>query len=143
MSGAAAAARPILLVGCGKMGGALLAGWRERRIAPHFVVVEPEAAAPAALRRRDSAPLAPATLPADLEPAAIVLAVKPQSLDDVLPPYRRFAARGAVFLSIAAGKTLGYSARAARRGRGGGAGHAEHAGGDRPRHRRRLRQSSG
>ena len=36
--------RPILLVGCGKMGGALLAGWRERRVAPHFVVVEPAGA---------------------------------------------------------------------------------------------------
>jgi len=108
--GARSAARPILLVGCGKMGGALLAGWRERGIAPHFIVVEPEAtvaAAPDVTLHRS-----PATLPAELDPAAIVLAVKPQSLDAVLPPYRSFAARGAVFLSIAAGKTLGYYGRA-------------------------------
>jgi len=107
--GAQAAARPILLVGCGRMGGALLAGWRERAIAPHFVVVEPDAAVVAApevtLHR------SPATLPVAIDPAAIVFAVKPQSLDAVLPPYRPFAARGAVFLSIAAGKTLGYYGR--------------------------------
>jgi len=103
-----AAANPILLVGCGKMGGALLAGWRERRIAPRFIVVEPAdvPAAPDVTHHR-----APAELDADLAPAAIVLAVKPQSLDVVLPPYRALAARGVPFLSIAAGKTLGYFAR--------------------------------
>jgi pyrroline-5-carboxylate reductase len=103
-----AGARPILLVGCGKMGGALLAGWRERRIAPRFIVVEPAdvATAPGVTHLRS-----PAALPADLAPAAIVLAVKPQSLDEVLPPYRGLAARGIPFLSIAAGKTLGYFAR--------------------------------
>jgi pyrroline-5-carboxylate reductase len=99
---------PIVLVGCGKMGGALLAGWRERRIAPRFIVVEPAdvPAAPDVTHHRS-----PAALPADLAPAAIVLAVKPQSLDEVLPPYRGLAQRGVPFLSIAAGKTLGYFAR--------------------------------
>jgi pyrroline-5-carboxylate reductase len=103
--------RPIVLVGCGKMGGALLAGWRERRIASHFIVVEP-AGAPAVAGLADvTLHHAAATLPADLDPAAIVLAVKPQALDEVLPPYRGFAGRGTAFLSIAAGKTLGYFAR--------------------------------
>jgi pyrroline-5-carboxylate reductase len=100
--------RPILLVGCGKMGGALLAGWRERSVAPRFVVVEP-AGAPAAAEIEVHA--GPTTLAADLAPAAIVLAVKPQSLAEALPAYRRFAADGTVFLSIAAGKTLGFFAR--------------------------------
>ncbi len=103
--------RPIVLVGCGKMGGALLTGWRERHIAPHFHVVEP-ADAPAAENLPDvTLHRAAASLPADLDPATIVLAVKPQALDEVLPPYRSFAARGTPFLSIAAGKTLGYFAR--------------------------------
>jgi pyrroline-5-carboxylate reductase len=99
---------PILLVGCGKMGGALLTGWRERRIAPRFIVVEPAdvPAAPDLTHHRSAAALA-----SDLAPAAIVLAVKPQSLDEVLPPYRALAERGIPFLSIAAGKTLGYFAR--------------------------------
>ena len=39
-----------------------------------------------------------------------MLAVKPQSMDDVLPDLKRFADEGSVFLSIAAGKTLKYFA---------------------------------
>ena len=35
----------LILVGCGKMGGALLTGWLERRFADQIVVVEPEEAA--------------------------------------------------------------------------------------------------
>jgi pyrroline-5-carboxylate reductase len=100
---------PILLVGCGKMGGALLAGWRERRVAQNFVVVEP------ALTKAPGADVAlhptPASLPPSLVPAAIVFAVKPQSLAEVAPAYRGFAGH-APFLSIAAGKTLAFFARA-------------------------------
>jgi pyrroline-5-carboxylate reductase len=91
------------------MGGALLAGWRERAAASRFIVVEPMPAAGVATS--DAALLAdPSALAADLVPAAIVFAVKPQSLDAVAPQYRRFAGR-APFLSIAAGKTLAYFAR--------------------------------
>ena len=43
-------------------------------------------------------------------PEIVVLAVKPQSMDGVLPDLKRFADEGAVFLSIAAGKTLKYFA---------------------------------
>ncbi len=109
MSAPAAAARPVLLVGCGKMGGALLKGWQARRIAPAFVVVEP--AGPPAAGAEVAWHSDAASLPAELEPAAVVLAVKPQSLDAVLPAYQRFARRGTPFLSIAAGKSLGYFAR--------------------------------
>jgi pyrroline-5-carboxylate reductase len=104
------AARPILLVGCGKMGGALLAGWRERKIAPNFLVVEP--AAPDLVAADVTLHRTPDSLPADLvPPAAVVFAVKPQSLGEVLPPYRGFVRPGTIFLSIAAGKTLGFFAR--------------------------------
>ena len=43
-------------------------------------------------------------------PEIVVLAVKPQTMDAVLPDLRRFADAGSVFLSIAAGKTLKYFA---------------------------------
>jgi pyrroline-5-carboxylate reductase len=98
---------PILLVGCGKMGGALLAGWRERKVASAYAVVEP-AGAPAAPDVTGYA--TPEQLPRGLAPSAIVFAVKPQSLDEVTPHYRRFVP-ATPFLSIAAGKTLGYFAR--------------------------------
>lgn len=87
----------ILLVGCGKMGGAMRAGWLEagRRVA----VVEPGPHAP------EGAVATPDALPADLRPAAVVLAVKPQEAAKVLPAYARFAG-SAVFLSIMAGTTI-------------------------------------
>ena len=93
------------------MGAALLAGWSKTKIAAAFYVVEP--AAPkriAGVRYYATA----AKLPQDLAPALVVLAVKPQALDAILPDYRRFAGR-ATFLSIAAGKTLAALARGSRR----------------------------
>lgn len=99
----------ILLVGCGKMGGALLAGWLDQGIDPGgVVVVDPHydaAEAPAGVRSFASA----ASLPGDFSPDVILLAVKPQVMDEVLPPYARFGR--AVFLSIAAGRTIASIAR--------------------------------
>lgn len=94
---------PLLLVGCGKMGGAMLAGWRERGLS-RAVVVDPFlAAAPAgATLLRDAA-----EIPADLAPAAVVLAIKPQEAAATLPHYARFAG-SAVFVSVMAGKTVGF-----------------------------------
>jgi len=43
-------------------------------------------------------------------PEIVVLAVKPQTMDAALADLKRFADEGAVFLSIAAGKTLRYFA---------------------------------
>ena len=96
---------PILLVGCGRMGGAMLAGWRERGLAPS-IAVDP---APEAARMAgpDLTVVADASIiPADFSPAAVVLAVKPQTAADALPPHARHAGR-AVFLSIMAGRTIG------------------------------------
>jgi pyrroline-5-carboxylate reductase len=104
----AKARRGILLVGCGKMGGALLAGWKKRRLAQSMAVVEPQAAPmPKGVKRHAT----PDTLPKSFAPSAIVFAVKPQSLAEMMPAYRRFADGGTVFLSIAAGKTLRFFAR--------------------------------
>jgi pyrroline-5-carboxylate reductase len=99
-----AAIPSILLVGGGKMGSAMLAGWRERGLAPSMVV-DP---APDAARLADSdlTVVADASaIPAGFQPAAIVLAVKPQNAGAVLPAYVGLA-RGAVVLSIMAGRTI-------------------------------------
>jgi pyrroline-5-carboxylate reductase len=105
---AAKARRGILLVGSGKMGGALLAGWKKRRIAYNIAVVEP---APTPMPKGVKRHATPTTLPKSFAPSAIVFAVKPQALAELLPAYRRFADGGTVFLSIAAGKTLKFFAR--------------------------------
>jgi pyrroline-5-carboxylate reductase len=100
----------LLLVGCGKMGGALLRGWLDRGVSPRDVtVVEPNAGPITDLKTRGVTILADAKdLAADIKPAAVLLAVKPQMMDGALPPYRRFVRPDTVFLSIAAGKTIAY-----------------------------------
>ena len=101
--------RPLLLVGCGKMGGAMLAGWRESGIAAAGVtVVEPAGAAEFADAPDVTVCGDADALTADLDPEVIVFAVKPQQMDAVAPAYARFAGGDCVFLSIAAGKTIGY-----------------------------------
>jgi pyrroline-5-carboxylate reductase len=96
---------PILLVGCGRMGSAMLAGWRERGLAPS-VAVDPAPTA-GSLAGPDLTVVPSANLiPAGFAPQAVVLAVKPQSAAEALPPHARHAG-GAVFLSIMAGRTIG------------------------------------
>ncbi len=96
---------PILLVGCGRMGSAMLSGWRERGLASSIAVdPAPEAGR---LAGPDLTVVADAAgIPGDFSPAAVVLAVKPQSAGEALPQHARFAGK-AVFLSIMAGRTIG------------------------------------
>ena len=109
---------PIVLVGGGKMGAALLAGWlREGVAASDVVVVEPHAETGQALAARHKVKvLAEAPAAFERQPSLILLAVKPQSLDAVAPLYKTHAGpksdgANTCFLSIAAGKTLGYFER--------------------------------
>lgn len=96
----------IVLVGCGNMGHAMLAGWLKsgKLAASEAFVVEPNDA----LRQR-AATLGVGTaaeagaIPADAKPVVIVLAVKPQVIREVTAQYRRFAGEGTTFLSVAAG----------------------------------------
>jgi pyrroline-5-carboxylate reductase len=95
---------PILLVGCGRMGSAMLSGWREQGLA-RSVAVDP-ASSTAAFAGPDMTVAAdPSAIPEGFAPAAIVLAVKPQNAAVTLPAYARFAPN-TVFLSIMAGRTM-------------------------------------
>lgn len=94
----------ILLVGGGKMGGAMLTGWRERGLSPS-VVVDPAPAAQALAGAGVCVLADAADMPADFSPAAMVLAVKPQFAAEALPSVARHVGR-AVVLSIMAGKTI-------------------------------------
>ena len=96
----------LLLVGCGKMGGAMLEGWLARGLAASDVIV----AEPAEALRPKKVKGVASTAEVSETPEIVVLAVKPQSMDGVLPDMKRFADSGSVFLSIAAGKTLKYFA---------------------------------
>jgi pyrroline-5-carboxylate reductase len=94
----------IVLVGAGKMGGAMAAGWLEGGLtAASLAIVEPNpsreiqalAARGAAINPADPAP-----------PDVLVLAIKPQSLDAVAPQVVRLAGERTLVLSILAGKTI-------------------------------------
>jgi pyrroline-5-carboxylate reductase len=104
--------RTLVLVGCGKMGTAMLRGWIAAGAASRFWVVEP-AGMPSGLAAQGETTCCPSAeaLPPDLAPDAVVFAVKPQIVDEVLPDYRRLARPGTLFLSIVAGKTLAGLAR--------------------------------
>ncbi len=101
----------LLLAGCGKMGGAMLTGWLGATYKKsEIIIIEPNAATAGEIASRFGVATVtdPGKLAADLSPEVIVFAVKPQVMDSVVPDYARFAGAGCVYLSIAAGKTIGY-----------------------------------
>ncbi len=100
----------VLLVGCGKMGGALLRGWLERGVdADRVHVVDPAEDSRSLARdlgvSHGETPDAP---PRRAAPGVVVFAVKPQAAAGVVPGYAEFAGPGTVFLSIAAGLPIAY-----------------------------------
>lgn len=95
---------PLVLVGGGRMGSALLAGWREQGLSSLFIVDPSEGARALGGAGVTVVPHVD-DLPADLAPEAIILAIKPQMADSVLPLYQRFA-KMTLFISIMAGKTV-------------------------------------
>ncbi|MDP2206840.1 MAG: pyrroline-5-carboxylate reductase [Alphaproteobacteria bacterium] len=93
----------LLLVGCGKMGQALLTRWIDLKLCTEIHVIEPaaiDAAVPHVHTLDD--------LPDNCKPDVIIFAVKPQVLPDMTAAYKRFAAQGALFISIAAGKPISF-----------------------------------
>jgi pyrroline-5-carboxylate reductase len=100
----------LLLVGCGKMGGAMLRGWLARGLAAkNSVVVEPAAAALGDLAGKGIVRVgAPAEIIKTFAPDVLVLAVKPQFMDGAIDHYARFIRPQTLVLSIAAGKTIAY-----------------------------------
>lgn len=99
----------LLLVGQGKMGGAMLAGWLAAGSVARVAVVEPRADAGEAIADfRVTIHRTVDDLPGDFVPDTVVLAVKPQVMAAVAPAYARFAGPGTVFLSIAAGKSIAF-----------------------------------
>jgi pyrroline-5-carboxylate reductase len=102
----------VLLVGAGKMGGALLESWLARGLPPALLsVIEPSPAPELAkmlTAKRIARDPQPPLLPTH---AAVVLAVKPQTAPDAIKQIARFVGRDTVVVSIMAGRTLGFLAK--------------------------------
>lgn len=99
----------VVLVGCGNMGRAMLSGWLTAgRVSPEDVaVVEPgHDNAEKARKLGVSVVAEAASLGEDVRPELVVLAMKPQSVGEVVPAYRRFAETGSAFVSVAAGTSI-------------------------------------
>jgi len=97
----------LVLVGAGKMGGAMLEGWHRLGLKFHQVIaLEPEPAPEIITLGQRGLRINPAL---DMVAAnAIVVAVKPQIAPQVLPTLARQVRDDTVVISIMAGRTLGF-----------------------------------
>jgi pyrroline-5-carboxylate reductase len=101
------AQRPLVLVGAGKMGGALLAGWLAKGLKPGAVrVIDPGPPEDSAALLAGAGIEAQAVAPTGAVARVLVVAVKPQLIGDVLPGLKLVVGDKTVVLSIAAGTTL-------------------------------------
>ena len=103
----------LLLAGAGNMGSAMLAGWLQEGLAPAQILVQdpaPPARATELLARHGLTAQAAVGALSD-PPAVIVVAVKPQVMDEVLPGLAKLTGKSTVVLSIAAGRTIAGFAR--------------------------------
>ena len=97
------AAQGLVLLGCGKMGSAMLAGWLAGGLPPKSVwVVDP--------RPSDWLKTQGVNINADLPtaPAVVLVAVKPQMMEEALPTLQAMGNGETLFVSVAAGTTIGY-----------------------------------
>ena len=93
--------RPLLMIGCGNMAGAMLQGWLSAGADPRMItVVRPSGRAPAEGIRTLK------TLPEDEAPALVLLGVKPQKLAEVAPALAPALEPETVLVSILAGTSL-------------------------------------
>lgn len=99
----------LVLLGCGKMGSAMLAGWLKRDLPPKSVwVIDPNPSdwlQSTGVRINEDLPE---------KPAIVLIAVKPQMMGDALPSIQAMGNGDTLFVSVAAGtpisafeKTLG------------------------------------
>ncbi|NSX56122.1 pyrroline-5-carboxylate reductase [Parasulfitobacter algicola] len=93
--------RGLVLLGCGKMGSAMLAGWLGQGLSPKAIwILDPK---PSDWLLAQDVHLNTA-LPEN--PAIILIAVKPQMMGDALPVLQALGNGTTVFLSVAAGITV-------------------------------------
>jgi len=97
----------LVLVGAGKMGSAMLDGWLARGLDPKkIIVIEPQPVKALKALARRGVKLNPKDKVGVA--SAIVIAVKPQSAPEAVPPLARYIDKTTLVLSIMAGRTIGF-----------------------------------
>ena len=99
------AAAPLLLIGAGRMGGALLKGWLANGLGP-VVVVETNPSPQLRKLAKREVTLLKNIEDAPLKIRALVIALKPQILKAEAARLKALAATGAPIVSIAAGSSI-------------------------------------
>ena len=99
---------PLLLAGAGKMGGAILSGLLARGLDARSVIVQdPDPARPVAdLLAENGIDVLPVIDELTQPPGVILVAVKPQVMDEVMPGLAKLAGPQTLLVSIAAGRRL-------------------------------------
>src|SRR5438477_607985 len=98
----------IILVGAGKMGGAMLEGWLALGLDPHrVIVIDPQPSAEIAGLAERGVRINP-TAESIQDVVAIVIAVKPQVAPAVMPTVARYLGPATVVISIMAGRPLSF-----------------------------------
>ena len=93
--------RGMVLLGCGKMGSAMLQGWLAGGLAPASVwVIDP---APSDWLNGTGVHVNKGLPP---DPAVALIAVKPQMMGDALPALKALGGGGTLFISVAAGTLI-------------------------------------
>ena len=93
------------------MGGAMLRGWLSKNSSKNdVIVVDPQIDSYRRFKDLETVTFKTDVAQIDLKvkPSAIVLAIKPQVIDMVIEDARQFVNSNCLFLSIVAGKTIGY-----------------------------------
>lgn len=99
---------PLLLVGCGKLGGALLSGLLARGLDPALVTIQDPGPSVdvADLAARRGIRITSDARPIAADTALVIMAVKPQIMDHVFRPIAPEIGPDTLVLSVAAGRTL-------------------------------------
>jgi pyrroline-5-carboxylate reductase len=102
-------AMSIVLVGGGNMGGAMAGGWISNGVAPESITLVDPILPDAMAGLVDTYNIRHETSAEDLDPPdVLVIAVKPQIMEQVLVSVKHLAGPETVVISVAAGKTLAF-----------------------------------
>ncbi|HWK93963.1 MAG TPA: pyrroline-5-carboxylate reductase [Pseudolabrys sp.] len=107
-------AGPLVLLGAGKMGQAMLDGWLARGLkAQKVIALDPKPSKEIKATARRGVKVNPKAGPrANADAQAIVVAVKPQMAPDAVPPLGLYVGKSTLVVSIMAGRTIAFLEKA-------------------------------
>lgn len=103
---------PVVLVGAGNMGGAMMRGWMASGIGANTIAaIDPSPSPAMAVMMTDNGIRRYSEAPEGVTASAVFIAIKPQMMGTVLPTLRPILGKNTVCISIAAGTPIATLAR--------------------------------